>query len=152
MMFPTKLEYLAVVPFSLLFLELWISQRNCLTKAIHGIKNIKILQIMFDLPNAMMYFLISSPDIPEWVAHKRIMEEPIELFSEEMPVPKVGLTFEDCFCKNQAIPRSGLDQASLKDNSNPHQNLYPFLPGYEDPEDFDEGDENPKFYEGNSGS
>jgi hypothetical protein len=68
-------DYLAVIKLPKQFLDSLFSNGLPLTTAVHGVRDIKILNSVYLDEEDMIVFLITSPDIPAYVAIQKIMEK-----------------------------------------------------------------------------
>ena len=104
-MLPQRVDQqeLAVVYISSEYLSYLISTDEYYVKANHGVRDIHVHSFVFDITRNVLCALISSADIPDYVAYHNIMEDLKyhELYGNLFPV--VALTFaigekekEDC--------------------------------------------------------
>jgi len=93
-----KLEELAAIPISLPFLGDLLSSRgvNKSIRAIHGIRNIVILDSFLDLFNCLLVLVIHSEDIPAYVSYSKVKEEDSSWDSytyQNQELPSIDLRF-----------------------------------------------------------
>lgn len=76
------------------FLSSVISLDKKLLQANHGIHNIKIHCVYYDSTDYMIYAIISSPDIPEYVAFHNIMEDTVYKEIKGKKYPLICLSYK----------------------------------------------------------
>jgi hypothetical protein len=92
-------QFLAITKVSSQFLEHLFNYGLPQSAAVHGVRNIKIINVSYNVEEGLVYILFTSPDIPAYVAVQRSMEclhciLAHDRDGELIALPEVKLEFE----------------------------------------------------------